>query len=94
MTDDGLIARRFSKMMVEGRIRAALKMLSDNSDTGLLSLDDIADDVSGKTVRDVLEDKHPDPRPAHPDVLLITNMKITLVSKIHDKDMNRFLIKS
>ena len=48
---------------MEGRIRAALNILSDNSDTGLLSLDDIVDDASGKTVRDVLEDK--DPRPAH-----------------------------
>ena len=69
-TDNSQIARRFSKMMVEGRIRAALKILSDSSDTGLLSLDDIVDDASGKTVRAVLEEKHPDPRPAHPDALL------------------------
>lgn len=69
-TDNGQIARRFFKMMMEGWIRAALKILSDNSDTGLLCLDDIADDASGKTVRDVLQDKHPDPRPAHPDALV------------------------
>ena len=42
-----------------------MKLLSDNSDTGLLNLDEIIDDTSGKTVRDVLEDKHPDPSPAH-----------------------------
>lgn len=47
MTDNGQIACEFSKMMIEGRIRAALKILSDNSDTGLLSLNDIADDASG-----------------------------------------------
>lgn len=69
-TDNSQIACRFSKMMMEGRIRAALNILSDNSDTGILCLDDIADDASGKTVRDVLEDKHPNPRPAHPDALL------------------------
>ena len=51
-------------------MRQAMKLLSNNSDTGLLSLDKIIDDTSGKTVRDVLEDKHPDPRPAYPEALL------------------------
>ena len=57
-------------MMMEGRVRAVLKHLSDNSDTGLLGLDETVDDTSGKTVRDVLKEKHPDPRPADPEVLL------------------------
>ena len=64
--DDASTARRFSKMMMEGRVRAALRLLSGDSHTGLLRLDD----TSGKTVRDVLEDKHPDPKPAHPEALL------------------------
>ena len=68
--DDAATARRFSKLMMEGRVRAALKHLSDNSHTGLLSLDEIIDNTLGKTVRDVLEDKHPDPQPAHPEALL------------------------
>ena len=67
--DDAATARRFSKLM-ERRVRAALKHLSDNSHTGLLSLDEIIDNTSGKTVGDVLEDKHPDPQPAHPEALL------------------------
>ena len=41
-------ARRFSKMMMEGRVRGALKLLSDNSDSGLLSLNQVVDEVSGK----------------------------------------------
>ena len=57
-------------MMMEGKVRTALKLLSDNSDTGLLSLGEIIDDISGKTVRDVLEDKHPVPQPAHPEAIL------------------------
>ena len=68
--DDTSAARKFSRMMMEGRVRAALKLLSDNSNTGLLSLDETIDDTSGKTVRDVLEEKHPDPKPAHPETLL------------------------
>lgn len=68
-TDDALTARRFSKMMMEGRVRVALKLLSDHAHTGLLRLDETID-TSGKTVRDVLEDKHPDPKPVHPEALL------------------------
>ena len=43
----------YSKMMMEGKVRAAMKLLSDNSDTGLLGLDETVDDTSGKTARDV-----------------------------------------
>ena len=68
--DNAATAHRFSKLMMEGRVRAALKHLSDNTHAGLLSLDEIIDNASGKTVRDVLEDKHPDPQPAHPEALL------------------------
>ena len=68
--DIGSTARRFSKMMLEGRVRAALKFLSNNSDIGLLSLDETVEETSGKTVRDILNDKHPDPRPAHLEALI------------------------
>ena len=57
-------------MMLEGRVRAALKFLSNNSDISLLSLDETVEETSGKTVRDILNDKHPDPRPAHLEALL------------------------
>ena len=67
--DDASTARKFSKMMMEGRVRAALKLVSNNSNTGLLSLDEIVD-TSRKTVMDVLEEKHPDPKPAYPEALL------------------------
>ena len=63
-------ARRFSKMMMEGRVRADLRLLPDNSDKGPLSLNDTVDDTSGNTVRDVLEEKHPRPGPVHPEALV------------------------
>ena len=56
---------------MEGRVRAALRLLSSDSHTGLQRLDQTID-TSGKTVRDVLEDKHPDPKPAHPEEMQLT----------------------
>ena len=64
-------ARKFAKLMMEGKIRAALRLLSTESQSGPMRLDDIVDE-SGKSVRDVLEEKHPDPQPIHPDAILDT----------------------
>ena len=68
--DNASTACRFSKLMMEGRVRVALKLLSEDTGSGPMSLDEIVDDSSGKSVRDVLEDKHPDPEPVHAEVLL------------------------
>ena len=57
--------------MMEGRIRAALWLLTNKTQTGLLSLDEVLygnpTSPIGKTVRDILEEKHPDANPAHTD---------------------------
>ena len=66
--DNASTARRFSKLMMEGRVRAALKLLSEDTGSDPMSLDEIVDDGSGKSVRDVLEDKHQEP--VHAEVLL------------------------
>ena len=46
--------------MMEGRIRAALRLLTNKTQTGLLSLDEVLYDnltsPNGKTVRDILEE--------------------------------------
>ena len=60
--DNEKLARTFSRLMTGGRVRTAL---ATNTRTGLLSLDEIISNDSGKTVRDVLEEKHPDAKPAH-----------------------------
>ena len=66
--DTGLIAHRFSKKMMDGWVSQILKRLSNNSDASLF--DEIVDGTSGKIVRDVLEDKDPDPRSANQEALL------------------------
>ena len=67
-------ARRFSKLLMEGRVRAALRYLSKREQTGLLSLDQIMTEdptsSSTKTVREILEGKHPDANLAYTDAIL------------------------
>ena len=68
--DDTTTARKFSQLMMEGRVRADLQLLTKETQSGPLRLNDAIGDGSGKTVRDVLEDKHPDPAPIHPEAIL------------------------
>ena len=53
--------------MFVGRVRAALRLLSLNTRSGLLSLDEILHEnpsnPNGKTVREILEEKHPEAGP-------------------------------
>ena len=66
---DNRIARIFSKLMMEGRV---IRLLANSTHAGLLSLNEkISDDSSGKSVKDILEEKHPDAAPAHPDAILM-----------------------
>ena len=53
--------------MFAGRVRAALRLLSLNTRSGLLSLDEVLHEnpsnANGKTVREILEEKHPEADP-------------------------------
>ncbi|MDA8002156.1 MAG: reverse transcriptase domain-containing protein, partial [Alphaproteobacteria bacterium] len=72
--EEAQIAHRFSKLMMEGRVKAALRYLSKRQHTGLLRLDQLMTEdttsSSTKTVREILEDKHPDAAPASADAIL------------------------
>ena len=57
---------------MEGKVRAALQLLTKGTESGSLKLDDVEE--SGKTVRDILKDKHPHSEPPHPDVLLSSDV--------------------
>ena len=67
--DDAKLARKFSNLMMEGKVRAMLQLLTKETESWPLKLNDVAED-SGKTVRDILKDKHPPPEPPYPDVFL------------------------
>ena len=74
--DDAKIARTFAKLMNDGKIRAATQFLSRKQSKGVHNLDK---EISGKSVRDILKEKHPTARPANPDILL--NMPSTGISE-------------
>ena len=61
------LARTFAQLVFTGKIRAAIRYLSENERGGLLSLEDCC---GSQTVRDVLNDKHPSARPVEPEALL------------------------
>ena len=61
----------FSKLMFEGKTKAALRLVSGYQRGGVLNLDEIADSASpGHCVRDVLRAKHPPAQPLDPKCLL------------------------
>ena len=62
------LARSFANLMFEGKTKAAIRLLTEESKGGILRLSDHVD--TNKTVRDVLIDKHPPGQPAHPDSLI------------------------
>ena len=70
-------ARIFSRLMLQGKVNAALRIISSESKGGILSLDDripTGQDPDGNTVwpttRDILIEKHPEGKTPSPETLL------------------------
>jgi len=55
---EGRFANSFAKLMFAGNTKAALNLLSDHPRGKCLLLDELID-TTGKTLRDILMDKHP-----------------------------------
>ena len=57
--------------MAQGKVRSALRYLSQDENNGVLSLDDTIPSTDGLTTRDLLKDKHPSTgSPARPESLM------------------------
>lgn len=69
---ENAVARIFSRLVMEGKINAALRYLSDNQDVGLLSLDELTGS-GDETVREALKGKHPAPRDVQPESLICSD---------------------
>ena len=65
---DARIAHIFAKLMMEGKIKSALRFVSEYSKGGVLSLESSNNETL--TVRDVLRKKHPAPKPIAQNSLL------------------------
>ena len=76
------MARVFARMMTQGKVKAAQRLLSQDRRGGVLDLDTVVSKTTSSsahlhndqhdqcTVRDVLKQKHPDAQPADDDALL------------------------
>ena len=60
----------FSRLVGAGKTHSAARMVYSGASGGVLALDDVADPSTGKTVREVLSEKHPPPAAASSDALL------------------------
>ena len=56
--------------MVQGKVNAALRYLSDNTNGGILAMDEIVEGSNGQTANNVLKEKHPDLQPTSNSALL------------------------
>lgn len=66
---DNQLACSFSKLMFEGKTHAALQLLSDKGNRGVLHLDNLVP-MEPTTVMDVLSSKHPLGQPASHDAVI------------------------
>ena len=66
------IAQSFAKLMLDGRVRAALRLLTDQDTAGPISPDKLIDPDNnpGEIVRDILLEKHSIGQPLNPSALL------------------------
>ncbi len=65
------LPRSFANLMLQGKTKAALRLLSEQGKGGILQLDEIVTTSDGqKKVKEILIDKHPPGQPAYPDVII------------------------
>ena len=73
------ITRGFNRLMLQGKVHEAVRLISIANKGGLLSLDALIPDVDNngnaiwKTTRDVLLEKHPEGKTSTPETLLSEN---------------------
>ena len=66
------LALTFSNLMFQGKTSAALQLLTQNGNSGVLPVNDPVhqSDSESQTVLDILKSKHPQAQPASPDTIL------------------------
>ena len=79
-------ARTFSRLMMEGKVKAALWLISDQEKGSVLPLDSLVfttGDTPAKTVRDILLEKHPPAKPLVSSAVYEPNNTIPEPHPIH-----------
>ena len=84
----------FAKKMFEGKVKDALRLLTDEAGSGVLDpKDKISYGDTTMTVLDALKDKHPEGKPASKNAFLTENNQAVVHPVIFDK-INTSLIRS
>ena len=76
------LSTTFARLMKEGKVRAALRLLSNHENGAPLSLDST---VGSKTVREILHEKHPSGKPINTSALIHTNSSYDPHPVIYDQ---------
>ena len=66
--DDSQIAKKFADLMMNGKVKAAARLVSEERNIGVIPLDRLVEE--NVTVRDIIHDKHPTGQPIHPSTLI------------------------
>ena len=86
--------KSFSDLMLRGKVRDALRLLSKSDDKGVLSLSDVVSPNSNLTVYDVLESKHPPAQPPSIEFLVHPNSNASQVHPIVFERIDAHCIRS
>ena len=75
------ISRTFSKLMMEGKVRSALRLISEGNNGQLLRLDNLVENGNTnnppETVLEALLKKHPPKQPAKESTIVTPNIQLT-----------------
>ena len=86
-------ARIFAKLIMEGKVKAALRLINEDSNGTPLKLDSKISPSSNKTVRDILKDKHPQKQTPQQSAILTPNSPATEPHPIHFERLDGQLIR-
>ena len=99
-SDDIAIAHNFGKMMEQGKVKSALRYLSQNSTGGVLNLDDMIPSASSgseqvlRSSRDVLQDKHPNGKIPDLSSLHTSSSETNILNPILFENLNADTIRN
>jgi hypothetical protein len=84
------IARRFGNLIRRGKLKDAMRLLKDDEQKPF----NCNDMLNGKTITEILQEKHPDKREPHPSALTDTNSTNTNFHPVVFESIDAALIRS
>ena len=86
-------ALTFAKLMMEGKVKAALRHVSNQSRGGILHMDSQADLNGSDTVREILKKMHPSGMPIVPSAITPPEEPVKEHHPVIFEDLNRSFIR-